>query len=88
MSRILLNWAGCLLLVGAGLAATGCQQPVTAENVRSDLTPELQSVAMSSEQRKNNINRTIDTNLREVWDDFDAVLFLDRPLRMSRYPIP
>ena len=88
MSRNALKWAGCLLLAAAACSAVGCQKQVTAQQVRSDLSPELESIAMSSEQRKNNITRTIDTNLRQIWDDFDSALFLDRPMRTSRYPIP
>lgn len=88
MNKLTTKLAGGLLVLGGGLMAAGCQQPVTADRVRSNPTPELESISMSTEQRKNAHARTVDTNLRQLWDDFDSVLFLDRPLRLSRYPIP
>ena len=69
--------------------AGGCSEDrVTASSVRSDPSPELQSIAMSHGQRENEHARVIDTNLRQVWDDLDMILLLDNPSQGSRYPVP
>lgn len=80
---------GLVLLTPMG----GCKnnknpETITARDVRGDMSPELQSIAFSREQRRNRVARTVDTNLRQTWDDIDRVLLLDRPLHLSRYPIP
>ncbi len=81
---------GLLVVSGLLLAAVGgCDNnKITASKVRSDMSPELDSIAMTKEQRKNEHARTVDTDLRQVWDDLDMLLLLDRPVRLSRYPIP
>jgi hypothetical protein len=80
---------GCVvLIVGLMFIAGGCSQKVTARSVRSNMTPELQSIAHMSEQRKNRTARTMHTNMRQIWDDLDAILMLERPVRLSEYPIP
>ena len=81
-----------VMAVFAAVAALagGCDGPpkVTADRVRSDMSPELETIAMTRGQRMNNVARTMDTNLRELNDDWDRIFLLDRPLRTSRYPIP
>ncbi len=86
MKRTLLLLAVCSCLV-LPLLATGCNR-ITADSVRWNMTPELQSVALSKEQRKNKHHRVYDHTLRQVHDDWDYLLLLDRPRRMSKYPIP
>jgi len=71
------------------VAAGGCNKnKVTAEKVRDNMSPELQSMAMTHEQRQNAHARTIDTTLRQVWDDLDMILLLDKPIKLTRYPVP
>lgn len=72
-----------VLAFGAG----GCNR-ITADSVRANMSPELESVAMSHEQRKNHHARVIDHTARQWHDDWDYLLLLDRPRRMSKYPIP
>ena len=82
----LLSAAGLLMVA---LAAGGCSENrVTAASVRANPSPELESIAMSHEQRENEHARTIDTDLRQVWDDLDMILLLDKPEHGSRYLIP
>jgi hypothetical protein len=76
---------GLLLAFGAG----GCDDnKITADKVRRDMSPELQSVAMTHEQRKNREARNVDTTMRQFWDDLDMILLLDKPVRLTRYPLP
>lgn len=86
LKMTLLAVLGLVLLTTAG----GCKdnKKVTASDVRSHMSPELQSITYTREQRRNRVARTVDTDLRQVWDDIDRVLMLDRPLHLSRYPIP
>lgn len=71
------------------LAGTGCSRDrITASSVRRNMSPELASMAHQSQQRKNMHARTIDTDTRQIWDDLDSVLLLNRPSRMSIYPVP
>lgn len=53
-----------------------------------DKSPELQSIAESKQQRKWRHRRTRDTNMRQIWNDLDAIMLLDYPSHMSEYPIP
>jgi AmiR/NasT family two-component response regulator len=75
-------------LLALGLMSVGCSSDkITAESVRADASPDLQSVAMNNEQLKNRTARAIDTTARQVWDDIDSIMFWDRPMRMTKYPI-
>ncbi len=83
------------LASGAGLAAGlmllgGCSssQPITGQTVRDDMSPELDSMAMTSEQRKNANARAVDTTGRQIADDWDSFWLIKRPLRLSEYQIP
>lgn len=81
----------CVVAVLSSLAlpfmAGGCSS-TSPDAVRANMSPELESVAMSSEQRKNHHARVIDHTARQWHDDWDYLLLLDRPRRMSKYPLP
>lgn len=78
-----------LSLVVFAAALLGCQSDgITAKSVRKDMSPEMKSIALMHEQRKNVHARTKNTNKRQIWDDIDSILLLDRPVRLSEYPIP
>ena len=87
MKKRLLSVGGVAVLVIGLFAAGGCNR-ITGSSVRRNMSPEKLSIARNSQQRKNDIARTIDTNTRQIWDDFDYILLLDRPRRLSSYPIP
>jgi hypothetical protein len=85
--RMLWSLAGVVALSLLGGCNKG-EKRVTADDVRRHMSPELQTMAMTREQHKNEIARSIDTTLRQFWDDVDMVLLLDHPIRLSRYQIP
>lgn len=87
MFKLFLTLSLGLLLAVTTAQLTGCST-VTAEQIRMNPTPELQSTAMSSGQRKNNQARVVDNNLRGIWDDGARLLFFDRTLPASPYPTP
>ena len=69
-------------------AIGGCSEPTMVETLLNNMSPEFESIALSHEQRIIRHARAIDTNGRQLWDDLDNVFLLDRPLRLSPYPIP
>lgn len=73
MMTLSLRVAACAFcLMACGVLTTGCS-----------------TVAMNWPQHRNNMDRAIDLNLRQIPDDLDrSVFLLDRPTRLSRYPIP
>ena len=86
-SRSVLSLAAICAMLALSVAAGGCSQEITGDTVRANLTPELQSLAHTSEQNKNRVAITIDTNTRSIWDDVLNLLLLDRPARLNRYPM-
>lgn len=81
--------AGCLFLLSGVLFAGGCRtQDVTAADVRANLVPVMQSLALTHEQRLNVHARTFNTNLRQIPDDLDLIFLLDRPVWLSPFPVP
>lgn len=80
-------------LIAAGLfvasaALVGCSNEITADSVRSNMTPELETIAMTREQRLNQNARAVNTTGRQIHDDWDRIWLIDRPLRLSEYTIP
>lgn len=76
-----------LLVLGACSQSPNIR-PVTLREVLQEMSPEFETVAYSHDQRIAQQARAIDTNLRGLNDDVDRFLLIDRPLRMSMYPIP
>ncbi len=89
MNKALWQFACLFTLVGFLITSGGCQrQKITAKSVRGDMSPELQSIAHRQEQRKNMHARTKNTNWRQLKDDMDRILLMEKPSRLSEYPIP
>ncbi|QNN23647.1 hypothetical protein HED60_15645 [Planctomycetales bacterium ZRK34] len=61
---------------------------ITADDVRWDMSPELSTLDATPEESKNNHARVIDTNTRQIWNDLDRILLLDRPSHLSLYSVP
>ncbi len=75
-------------VMAIGFMSVGCSSDeITAASVRADASPDLESVALNREQLNNRTARAIDTTERQIWDDIDAIMFFDRPMRMTKYPI-
>jgi hypothetical protein len=75
-------------VLALGFISVGCQSDkITAASVRANPSPDLTSVALNREQMDNRSARAMDTTMRQVWDDFDAIMFLDKPMRLTKYPI-
>lgn len=89
-SRCLKAMAAGALLVGVTMAV-GCssgQGRVTASSLRANLTPELKTTAMTGEQHKSRVARSLDHTMRQIWDDLDYIFLVDQPSRLTPYPIP
>lgn len=77
---------GLLLLAGSLLVIGGCTD-ITPETTRMDMSPEMETLGKTQQERQNMQFRAIDETLRQINDDTDSLLFLDRPVGLSRYPI-
>lgn len=82
--------AACMV-AAIGLAA-GCEsQPkdsVSVQDIRNDLSPNFNTVIYSEDQVKNNWAITQNLNERQLRDDWNRIWFLERPQRLTPYPIP
>ena len=72
------------IVFSAGCAAN---KEITPEMVRRNMSPGLESLANTYQQRENNRANAWDVNGRSAWDDIDKILFNDRPMRLSIYTI-
>ena len=82
-------WAGALLLAASMMIVGGCaSDEITPSSVRKHMTPELNTIAMTREQRRNNTVRSVNTTLRQIPDDWDRFWLVEDPVRLSVYPIP
>lgn len=94
MTKTSLSLAG-LALFAAPLLLSGCQSKpgyddgyITAASVRADMSPELQTLSMTPEQRKNMHARSLDTTMSQIHEDWDRIWLIHKPIGMSRYPVP
>lgn len=79
------------LVLSLGMLATGCSSGegrITVGDIRSNMTPELKTTAMTDDQHKTRIVRSVDHNLRQIWDDLDYLFLIDQPSHLTPYPIP
>lgn len=85
-----LNLFGAALLFGSLLLAGGCSGngEITAGDIRRNWSPELASISQSREQHRIRTARTIDTNLRQAYDDLSRFWLTERPLGLTPYIIP
>ena len=91
MTKSLLVRGLALLALGAAGFLVGCQSSggeITTTTVRNQPTPELEGIAVTPEQRQNDVMRAVNTDLRQASDDFYSFFLLDKPLNLSKYPIP
>ena len=63
-------------------------EDVTTDAILGDLTPELLTLTERPIDAEVQIARTNNTNMRQFWNDWGHVLILDRPTRLSVYPVP
>lgn len=66
---------------------TGCQNEAGVDNLRAAISNDLVTYGATQGQVDNQITRTTYLNLRGVNQDWLSLWLLDRPSRMSRYPI-
>jgi hypothetical protein len=64
------------------------EKPITKGDVLGNMSPELSTTARTPDETDIQISRSVDTTTRQAWDDLLGVFFLDRPSRLSLYPVP
>jgi hypothetical protein len=74
--------SAALLAVTLTFVLGGC-----ASGYSTDLTPELDSYAHSSEQDYNRYARVTDNNTRQIWDDLANILLLNETSMLTSYPV-
>ena len=77
----------CALALCGCNASQQADRQITAEYVRNNMSPELESIAETPAQRANRHARVDNTNLRQIPDDIDMLLLRDRPVWLSWYPV-
>ncbi|MEX2215745.1 MAG: hypothetical protein WD768_16660 [Phycisphaeraceae bacterium] len=88
MIKTWLKCGGVVLVMAIGLMAGGCSSQITPDSVRADMSPEMETIQYTHQQRCNNIARSIDTTTRQIHDDWDRIWLVDQPLHLSYIPIP
>jgi hypothetical protein len=79
--------AGLLTLLAAGLV--GCSGSLGRDAaIRSDPTPEMDTLAQRPVDIDNAMALMADENWRMFTQDLGRVLYTDRPSRLTREPIP
>lgn len=64
------------------------EESVSMRAILTDLTPELLTMYERHADSEIQINRTFNLNIRQFWQDWGRALLLDRPSRLTRYPVP
>lgn len=62
------------------------EDPITADDVLSDMTPELVTRGRTEGDVDIDIARTLDLNGLSAWDDILNIWLLDQPTRLSETP--
>lgn len=76
-------------LVALALSASGCESPSKEDaDVRASVTPELRTLSERSIEVDNTMLLTLDTNARSINNDLRRIWLLDRPVRLTREPMP
>ncbi len=89
MRNLLLKGFVASLLMVFALSLGACSNGrVTKESVWADMSPEMETLSLTSDQRTTRKKRTFDTNLRQLNDDWDYLWLQDRPSYMSDHPVP
>lgn len=88
---------GVRCVIGLGTAAillsglTGCYSDISAQEsqyIRWNPSPEVDDLHRREIDRDNMYAVTFDENMRQIWSDFDRVMLLDRPSRLSPETFP
>ncbi len=80
--------------VVAAAALAGCTTATSqadhnqAEQIRADLTPELDTLYQRPDDVYNSLTIMADENGRMFWQDLGRAFYTDRPSRLTREPVP
>lgn len=82
--RLLLTALALTLLCTATVGCSG----TSSAAIRANPSPELYTSARTFDQHLNAQARTFDVNERSGLDDLNRLFLLDRPRRLTPYPVP
>lgn len=82
-------FAGLAVLALAG-CLSGCSGNPDAkyQAIKDDLTPNLDTLYQRPEDVDNALVITFDENGRMFWQDLGRAMYVDRPSRLTREPMP
>jgi len=83
--------AGGLLVSGvilAGCSASQRSDYAQTEKIRTNLTPNLDTLHQRPDDIENALTIMADENGRMFWEDLGRVFYTDRPSRLTREPVP
>jgi len=63
-------------------------EDVSTDSIFANLTPELMGVTSRTIDSQRVIAENFNLNIRAFWDDWGRAMLLDRPSRLTPYPIP
>jgi len=82
-----------IMILAAGITTitfVGCESNkyLRINEIRKNPSPEMNTMARTSDNRKNDHAVLHNINARQISDDIDALLLLDRPSRLTPFVIP
>ncbi|MCH8508042.1 MAG: hypothetical protein LAT64_04645 [Phycisphaerales bacterium] len=90
--RISRRTVASLALTAAAAFLVGCSSPSGPSHagnisaIRSNPTPELNTIGGRRADTLNRRTVSVDTNLRMFTEDFERLILIDRPSRLNMYP--
>jgi hypothetical protein len=60
---------------------------VSTNSVLGNMTPRLDNMSQTHDEARITFSHVIDTNGRQFWNDFRMFLLMERPSRLTRYPV-
>lgn len=81
--------AAKIVMGGAFVLLAGCaQENLQHTKIRTDLTPELQTLNRRPVEVRSQTSLVFNSDWRQFWDDTQRALLLDRPSRLSPIAVP
>ncbi|MEM1354287.1 MAG: hypothetical protein AAGC44_03095 [Planctomycetota bacterium] len=76
------------LLMASMLVLVGCSSKTSSRHIRNNYTPELYSQVESHEKHLNDGHYAVNHAWRTMRDDWQRILFRDKPTRLTPIPVP
>ncbi len=78
----------CVLLLAVSLLSGCGKKLITSKTARKNVSPSLKTSLRTAEQQRNRTKWIDDVDARQFEDDLEAIFLIERPSRLTPYPIP